>query len=162
MSMKKTHIMIHHSLTKDSSTVSWDDIERYHTKKKEEGGVYEFDDIGYHYGVEKCEGKYQALVGRPEQDNAAACYQDTMNRRAIHICCVGNYDVDEPSSEMLDLLVKRLINPIRDRYSMGVKGIGLGISKEKFNYWIVFHRQYAPYKSCPGTKFTKGMILERL
>ena len=160
--MKKTHIMIHHSLTKDSGTVSWGAIERYHTKPKEEGGVYGFDDIGYHYGIEKAGSSYQALVGRPEQNNAAACKQGGMNRKAIHICCIGNYDVDEPPSEMLDVLVKRLINPIRDRYPMGVKGVGLGISKEKFNYWLVFHRDYASYKSCPGNNFTKEMLLERL
>ena len=134
--------MIHHSLTKDSGTVSWDDIERYHRSKR-------FVDIGYHYGVEGVDGSYQAFVGRAEQDHAAACFEDGMNRRAVHICCVGNFDIIEPPAEMLDLLVRRLIIPIRDRYSM-------------FNYGIVFHRQYAPYKSCPGTKFTREMILERL
>ena len=141
--MKKTHIMIHHSLTKDTGTVSWGAIQSYHKVVKE------WDDIGYHWGIENAYGNYLAMLGRPEYENAAACYQDGMNRKAIHVCCIGNFDEEEVPGGMIVVLMKRLILPIMKRHD---------IHKDK----IVFHRDYASYKSCPGNNFTKEMILERI
>ena len=141
--MTKSHIMIHHSLTKDSGTASWAAIQTYHVAKKG------WDDIGYHYGIENVLANYYALLGRPEHIPAAACYQDGMNRKAIHICCVGNFDEVDPPESMLRVLVKRLVLPLMERYSITKEG-------------IVFHREFADYKSCPGNNFTKEMLLERL
>jgi hypothetical protein len=135
--------MIHHSLTKDSNTVSWDAIRRYHV---ETNG---WKDIGYHFGVEDINGTYEALVGRPLDNVGAHCKEGEMNKRSIGICCVGNYDLIEPPPAMLDVLVNRLIVPWMHILSIPASN-------------IVFHREYATYKSCPGTMFTKDLILTRL
>lgn len=134
-------IMIHHSLTKDSETVSWAAIERYHI---ETNG---WTDIGYHYGIEQINGIYHCLVGRPEHRPAAACPQGNMNHRAIHICCVGNFDVDKVELLMLKLLVKRLLLPIMDRY---------GIIPSR----IYGHRDFNPAKTCPGKGFDMMYLRE--
>ena len=141
--MKKTHIMINHSLTKDTQTVSWGAIQTYHISERN------WDDIGYHWGVENAYGNFLAMLGRQEYEPAAACYQDGMNRKAIHICCVGNFDEQKVPDGMLTVLIKRLIKPIMERHD---------IHRDN----IVFHREYAEYKSCPGNNFTKEMLLERL
>lgn len=132
--MTRTHIMLHHSLTEDSQTVSWRAIREYHMHTNG------WRDIGYHYGVEKVSLEYEALVGRPEDQIAAACKEGQMNEAAIHICCVGNYDAILPNGDMLLVLTRRLLLPIMHRY---------GIPPER----IVGHRDYAPYKSCPGNLF---------
>jgi len=132
--ISRRFIMVHHSLTKDGETVSWGAIERYHRETRG------WTDIGYHFGVENIAGDQYAVVGRPEHRPAAACPQGEMNRLAIHVCCVGNFDLAPPSQAMLQLVVKRVLIPVMDRY---------GITPER----IVGHHQYNPAKSCPGTKF---------
>lgn len=128
-----TYIMVHHSFTEDSGTVSWGAIERYH---RDQGWF----DIGYHAGIELVGKDYYALVGRPLELAAAACKEGHMNELALHVCCVGNYDVVVPADAMLAVLVKRIIKPWMQQFS---------IPSER----IVGHRDYATYKSCPGTQF---------
>lgn len=139
----KYFVMIHHSLTKDSETVSWRAIERYHRQ------VRGWRDIGYHYGVEKTNDGWIAMVGRPEEDDAAACKEGFMNHMAVHICCVGNYDQIEPPEEMLQVLIGRLVVPLLKRYHLTEKQ-------------VLFHREYAPYKSCPGTKWDLEKFREKV
>lgn len=143
-----THIMIHHSLTKDSGTVSWAAIEKYHRE------VNRWSDIGYHAGVENITAdaglwkyKYQALVGRANDRFAAACPQGHMNNLALHVCCIGNYDLGPPSPELLKVLLDRIILPWSREY---------GIPPENW----VGHRDFNPDKSCPGTKFDLNLLRE--
>jgi len=139
--MRWTHIMIHHSLTRDGKTVSWNAIEDYHRK------IRGWSDIGYHFGIELVNDRYQVLVGRPLDREGAHCREGNMNCQAIGICCVGNYDISPPSKEMLEILSYRLLLPLMNEYD---------ISPEN----IVFHREYAGYKSCPGEMFDKTLLLE--
>jgi len=146
----RTHIMIHHSLTKDGATVSWPAIEKYH---REVGG---WRDIGYHAGVEVVTDnlelvvyRYQAIIGRPTYQQAAACPQGDMNRVALHVCCVGNFDLEAPGLSLLRTLVRRVVLPWMTEF---------GIPPEN----IVGHRDFNHEKSCPGSKFDldilRGMV----
>lgn len=139
VSLKRSHIMLHHSLTADGATVSWGAIRKYHV---ETNG---WQDIGYHYGVERVGDQYEALVGRPENEIAAACKEGLMNTLAIHVCCVGNFDLEEPSDELLEVLCHRVLLPVMLRHE---------IPSSK----IVGHRDYAHYKTCPGAKFDLGKV----
>jgi hypothetical protein len=157
----RTHIVIHHSFTKDGDTVSWDDITRFHTSYRRGGdiiteqGYYSLKaqgvaglekpwaDVGYHAGVEDTtggEGGVQAFLGRDWLSDAAACPQGDMNRKGLHVCVVGNYDLVVPSDEHLRVLVKRVILPWMRLF---------GISADH----IVGHRDYNPNKTCPGSQF---------
>lgn len=137
-----THIMIHHSLTEDSATVSWPAIRRYHLNQR-------WRDIGYHFGVEFSGLEYEALIGRPLDMEGSHCKEAGMNHKAIGVCVVGNYDYTEPSPLALDVLCQRILVPM-----MRIYRIPLGN--------IVFHRQFATYKTCPGTMFTKELLLKHL
>jgi N-acetylmuramoyl-L-alanine amidase len=132
--MTRSFIMVHHSLTADSQTVSWGAIERYH---RETNGWL---DIGYHAGVELVGTDYYALIGRNEQWGAAACKEGNMNVLALHVCCVGNYDLAPPPETLLAVLAHRVVLPWMQRYS---------IPSDR----IIGHRDYATYKSCPGSQF---------
>jgi hypothetical protein len=136
-----THIMIHHSLTPDGEKVSWPAIEKYHIETNK------WLDIGYHAGVEVVtnnielyEYKYQALIGRPLYALAAACPQKNMNVMALHVCCIGNFDLGPAPKEMLEVLLKRIIIPWSEQFSIPAQN------------WIG-HRDANPNKTCPGTMF---------
>jgi len=137
--------MLHHSLTKDGETVSWGAIERYHRE------TMGWRDIGYHAGVEVTGfatlGRYanQALYGRSVNSPAAACKEGNMNSLALHVCIVGNFDLVPPSSGILEVLKRRILLPWMDQF---------GITADR----IVGHRDYATYKSCPGTKFDIDVV----
>lgn len=137
----KTHIILHHSLTKDGETVSWAAIEKYH---RETNG---WRDIGYHAGVELVTGNadlvgyaFQGLVGRPPSAVAAACPQGNMNVLGLHLCFVGNFDLAPPSDEILRRAALRFILPWMSEH---------GIDVER----IKGHRDFNPAKSCPGRLF---------
>lgn len=130
--MKKEYIMIHHSLTKDSETVSWGAIRRYHTQLG-------WRDIGYHFGIEDINGTQEILMGRMMHDTGAHCKEDGMNRKAISICIIGNFDNDFPSKEQWDKAV--------------ALAASIALTFGICNSNIIAHRDYAPYKSCPGLMF---------
>lgn len=149
--MQITKIMIHHSFTKDSGTVSWPAIEKFH---KETNG---WNDIGYHAGVELVTDnpelgkyRYQALMGRGLKYQAAACPEGGMNSKALHVCCIGNYDVIAPPQELLEVLVRRILKPWMVLFELSPN-------------CIVGHRDFNPNKTCPGSLFDlntlRGMVL---
>jgi len=123
-------IIIHHSLTNDSQTVSWSAIRRYHI---EENG---WADIGYHYGVELIDDHYEVLMGRPELMAGAHCVGH--NADSLGICFVGNYDLAPPPFAMMKRAVE-VFYPIMRR---------LVIPPEN----VFGHRDFSQ-KTCPGAQF---------
>ena len=130
----KTHLVIHHSATKDSDTYSWQAIRQYHV---ETNG---WDDIGYHIGVENIGGRYEIGLGRPLLSRAAAAYQENMNTLGVHVCFVGNFDIDEPPKEMLQFAVPHL------------RDICIALAIPIDSEHVIGHSVVAP-KTCPGVKF---------
>lgn len=133
MHAPRSFIMVHHSLTADGSTVSWQAIRRYHMQ------TLGWHDIGYHAGVELVRDHLEAFIGRPENEDAAACKQDHMNELALHVCLVGNFDLTVPSEDLLQFAMRYVIKPWMERDN---------IAPER----IVGHGEYAS-KTCPGRLF---------
>jgi len=154
--------MVHHSLTKDGVTVSWQAIRRYHTSYRRAGNIVSpreaaslraagmlveapWQDIGYHAGVEMVNDHLEALLGRPETDDAAACKEGKMNALALHVCLIGNFDIAPPSDALLQFAAHYVIHPWMVRY---------GIEKAR----VVRHHDFAPYKTCPGTQLDMSRL----
>ena len=125
--MTPNKIIIHHSLTKDSQTVSWGAIRRYHIE------TMGWDDIGYQWGIELVNDHYEILMGRrPDQIGAHTIGQ---NDESIGICVVGNYDID-PVPNTLKEAIQKLLTWLIIEYKIPSKA-------------IYGHCQFAP-KTCPG------------
>ena len=88
----KEYLVFHHSATPDGVLKDFDAIKRYHI---EHNG---WRDIGYMWVVERVNGVYIVTPGRKETDVAAACPGRNMD--GIHVCVVGNYEIDVPSAEL--------------------------------------------------------------
>jgi hypothetical protein len=129
--MIPTSIILHHSLTKDTQTVSWGAIRKYHT---EDCG---WDDIGYHFGIEQVGNDYEIFVGRMMTVPGAHCKGHNAN--SLGICFVGNFDAAAPPKKQWRLGVE-LVGSLIDIFN---------ISK----YNIFTHNELAPWKSCPGIMF---------
>lgn len=125
-------IVLHHSLTSDSGTVSWGAIRRWHV---EHNG---WENIGYHAGIELVYTEYEIFMGRPWDKIGA--HTLGQNDQSLGFIFVGNYDLIPPTEKMLEVgarviaLWMRLFDIPRDE--------------------IYRHSKFANYKSCPGTEFS--------
>ncbi len=138
---KPKRILIHNSATRDSGTVSWGAIRRYHTHvKKWRGG------IGYHAGVELVlsgqEVYYEVLMGRMWDVQGA--HVRGHNRNTLAICFIGNFDKTVPSDNMIKAGAKVI--------ALWLKLFGLSIKD------IYPHNEFNAYKSCPGVHFNMGYL----
>ncbi len=126
-----TILVLHHSLTKDSGTVSWGAIRKYHTE------TLGWDDIGYHWGSELIGIRYEILTGRMMIERGAHVKHHNYN--SLGFCFIGNHDKDEVPPEMWELGI---------RFVRSVCAV-FNIETE----WVLGHRELDRSKTCPGTKF---------
>lgn len=143
--MKPRYIILHHSATKDSGTVSWNAIRRYHINECKWG------DIGYHFGIEYIEdkgdplGSYEILIGRTI--DKAGAHTTGKNSNSIGICFVGDFDLQPPPQSQWDAGLK-LVRWLCQEFT---------ISKAL----IYGHRDFAN-KTCPGIMFDVEKFKEDL
>lgn len=143
--MKPEKIILHHSATKDSGTVSWNAIRRYHIND------CCWSDIGYHFGIEKIDDtgspddSYEILMGRmPDEVGAHTAGQ---NSWSIGICFVGNFDD---------------IHPPDGQWQQGLKLVRWLCKEFNIHYSEIYgHRDFAN-KTCPGTMFDVEKFKEEL
>lgn len=135
MAFKPQIIIVHHSLTKDSSTVSWGAIRRFHVD------VLHWSDIGYHAGVEMVKSGdelyFEILMGR--MWDVPGAHTKGHNHNSLGICFIGNFDYYLPPVAQL---------------KEGAKVISLWL--KLFNLTrddIYAHNDFAD-KSCPGRLFS--------
>jgi len=139
---KPRQIVIHHSATKDSASLSWPEIRSYHI---ENNG---WDDIGYHAGIEKYGITYETLLGRPWYVVGAHC--PGANSSSLGFVFIGNFEDLSPPRTMLEEAAYRILAPWCLQFAIKPEN-------------IVGHRDLRPTK-CPGQYFdlpTLRQIVER-
>jgi hypothetical protein len=106
-------------------------------------------DVNYHYVIEKIKDDYVAIATRPtpylcEWDDIP----DDINKRAVHIALLGNYDFKIPQKRLYDILAYRLLNPMMKLY--GITPNRIKLHKEVSNNDDIF---------CPGEFVNKDRII---
>lgn len=140
-------IVIHHSLTRDSGSVSFQAIRKWHMgligqpdKTKPNYNYYAkhpMKDNGYHFGLEDVNGRDEILIGRMMNEQGAHVRLHNLN--TLGVCWVGNYDLSEVPPGMWELGI-RFIASLCDIFKIG--------SSEVYG-----HREFDNSKTCPGKKF---------
>jgi len=156
-------IIIHHSLTKDSKTVSWQAIRRYHMSWAYCGNIVSqqeadelikdgkrvkrpWTNIGYHYGIELINDTYEIFVGR--QLNQIGAHTRGNNQGALGICIVGNYDIDEVTDDILKITTK-LVKSHMTIFNISANN-------------IFGHNEFDTNKTCPGSNFNMEAFRNKL
>lgn len=124
-------IVIHHSASPD---VSASIIHSWHLSRGWAG-------IGYHYVI-RVNGDIER--GRPEW--ARGAHAPPANSDSIGICVAGNFEIDIPSADQIDALV-RLLKDIRARYEKNLPVIG--------------HKDVMS-TLCPGSRFLWAELYSKL
>jgi hypothetical protein len=128
---KPDHLIIHCSATKDSGTVSWPAIRRFHKVE------CVWSDIGYHFGVEYVGEDVEILMGRMPNVPGAHC--SGHNHDSLGVCVVGDYDVYPPSALIWSKAIE-LARWICAEFAIPMNKVH-------------GHREFNPHKTCPGLKF---------
>ena len=106
-------------------------------------------DINFHFIVEKIKDDYQSFVCRPM---ATLCdwpdIDPDINKRAIHIALMGNYDLKIPEKRMYEVLCYRLVAPLMKIFN---------IYQDSHLY---FHNELSTDKTCvcPGNFLDMAII----
>jgi len=133
-------IILHHSRTKDSKTLSMGAIRRFHIE------VNGWDDIGYHFVIEQIRDSYEILLGRMPDRMGAHC--QGQNSRSIGICFVGNFDYSPPPP---------------DQWSRGLELISFLLRQYNLTHEDVKpHSDFNTTKTCPGRMFDMGLFCAEL
>ena len=123
-------IILHHSLTRDSQTVSWGAIRDYHKKKG-------WRDIGYHAGIEWARNKAETFMGRMWDKQGAHTFRH--NGNSLGLCIVGNFDEEIPDPMIWGAALKLV------RFWMRLYKIPVSE--------VYGHHDFVAWKSCPGLMF---------
>lgn len=128
--MEASNIILHCSATKDSGSVSWNAIRRYHTVVKGWSG------IGYHFGIEEVNDKLVILQGRNPYSTGIHCKAGGMNHKSLGVCVVGEYD-NEPTDKYRLAVTIDLLTKLCFCYNISARN-------------IFGHREIDGRKTCPG------------
>lgn len=162
-----THVVIHHSFTGDTQLPDAVAVRKFHTSYRQGGDIITeakyhelqaqgasglqlpWQDIGYHWIVERLsDGRPWLIKGRSMMKHGAHCKEAGMNRRGIGLCVIGNFDAAPPPEDLLEMTADETAWLCR-MYRITVEN-------------VVAHRDFATYKSCPGTKFDMNYFRERV
>lgn len=137
------YLVIHHSLTADGTTLDTEAIRRYHVE------VNGWNDIGYHYVIERVNGTPGIYEGRPVEQYGAHCKEARMNALSIGVCIVGNYDLAPPDDELLSFAAGACSILLREFKVPAWNAIG----HREAGMLAGYDWKKGQYKSCPGKMF---------
>lgn len=140
--MTPKYVVLHHSAVKAGlkddqyKGINKTHKERFNFPSKLTGSY-----VGYHYLI-----RPDGLIAqtRGEDEVGAHCIESDMNFKSIGICLQGHFDVQNPTDRQIFAL-RDLLKRLSRKY---------GIKKEA----IMFHHDFASYKSCPGNNIKRDFI----
>ncbi|MFW6242527.1 MAG: peptidoglycan recognition family protein [bacterium] len=145
---RPTYIVLHHTwcqykIPKIKIDTSEYQMRTIYTQTMEQ----KIPDVNYHYVISKIKDDFSAILCRPF---VALCdYPDideNINRKAIHVALLGNYDLTIPDKRAYEVLAYRVLNPFMKLFSITPARIYL-------------HSELSDNEeeTCPGEFFSKSV-----
>jgi hypothetical protein len=128
-------VILHCSDTEDGEVLDAESIKRYHKS------VNGWDDIGYHFVIERVGDSLRLVQGRDIRYVGSHC--KGQNHRSIGVCVVGKFERVVPDP-VLDFTAKCMAQIM---YSFHLPPSALA-----------FHRDFTDAKTCPGTAWKKDYL----
>lgn len=135
----RSRLIIHCSDTEDDGGhLDADNIRRYHTMPKNQGGRG-WSDVGYHWLIERYKGEMLLVPGRHPNYKGAHCVAAGRNHDSLGICIVGDFDESPPEPEVWEAAVTwaALIATAHRIPAIRIHG----------------HSEFERRKTCPGLAF---------
>lgn len=133
-----SRIVVHCSASDDGLMRDRDTIRSYHLRLG-------WEDIGYHFLIEKIGSNVALLPGRSPRFEGAHCRAAGRNHDSIGVCIVGDFDKAKPQDAVFYSAAK----------AVAVLCMAYGIPADR----VSAHREWEPKKTCPGRLF--DMVLFR-
>jgi len=162
-----SNVIVHHSWTGDTDLPNTVAIRNFHTSYRQGGNIITEDqyftlrdqnakhlvrpwqDIGYHWMIERLsDHRPWVIQGRSLMKPGAHCTQQGMNRKAIGLCVVGNFDEAPPPEDIFEKTADFVAWLCR-MYRIPVDNVH-------------GHTEFASYKTCPGKLFDMIYFRERV
>lgn len=124
------YVILHSSDTTDGPGTDAVAIRRYHVE------TLGWDDIGYHWVIERIGGEVRIVPGRHPRFQGAHTRAAGRNRDSIGICVVGTFDHEPPHFSQW-FASARLAATLATAYGIPVENCR-------------GHREFEPRKTCPG------------
>ena len=138
---KITHIITHHSGTRDDNFAdNTNAIRLWHINHNH------WQDIGYHFLIEKIADHYEIIVGRPL--HIIGAHAKGYNENSIGICFVGDYENYVVDPMMITIAVKRIYIPLIKLFNIPLEN-------------IIAHRD-VNNTECPGRLFPMTFLKEKI
>jgi N-acetyl-anhydromuramyl-L-alanine amidase AmpD len=157
-------IIWHHSFTEDDFTLpNVYAIDKYHTSWRYNGKIITEKEAlelikqgvetverpwrsnGYNYLIEKISNKIK-IYSRRNFNIECGAHTNGKNCKMLGVCIIGNFDATPVPDDILDVASK----------------LGAALMKQYNTTKNYKHRDFAPYKSCPGNKFQWKTFLTKI
>lgn len=150
---RPTWIVVHHTICQPVSPEALLDKSKFQTSKIRTYNVIieKRADINFHFIVEKVDDDFEVVFGRPI---VAECeFDDIPNDyyRSIHVGILGDYDVQNASVRLYNVLCYRLLVPLMRMFAIPIDR-------------VVFHRDISTDKNCtcPGISLVLPILRAKL
>jgi len=140
--MTPKFVVLHHSAVFSAAgSDQYAGINRTHKERFNLPSKLNGSYVGYQYLINNFG---QVRQCRADDEIGAHCKENRMNFQSIGICLEGNFDVQKPSDRQVFAL-RDLLKRLAKKHN---------IKKEA----VMFHTNYAPYKTCPGKNIKRDFI----
>ena len=135
--MKPQYLIIHHTATSRDRT-TFEAVKKNHIAKG-------WGNIGYHFFINGKGNLYGFPQARGQDQVGAHCRADGMNYKSLGIALTGNFNIEDPTKEQLDILNK-LVQQLKQYWT---------IPKEN----VLGHKEVAGSQTaCPGKNLMPFII----